>query len=334
MRFSSIMEGAAAALQPGPASVGPDFSAIFERALLKDESERRPSFRFNPSAVSRMCLYKRGRQIQDDQWVGVSAPNISLARLGLLGSGIHSEVQRRVYPHIGDRMFGEWMCPTCHASVIGMRPEAPCSGSIQTKDGRVILCDDHDRQDTGWRYREAYFQDRTLSNDDHHYWITTYLDGIYVDLDTWYVIELKTLAYTLYNEVYMRKSTNDDPRVVRDCVKNAKSRLPLPSHVAQAQICGSIVSRHIAAGDIPAPAAKYGGTAVLSMSRDSGDIKSSVSPPDDFPYLNLMSMMTSVKQAVENGRVDALKKKCKTRQAAKGCYLQDHCFPKKKRKKT
>jgi hypothetical protein len=323
----------------GPAPKPTPVREIVDAVLIKERADRWDSKAFNPSSLANTCVRKEVLKRLHQEWGDVvpdKAP-VELYRRFAAGTAVHDSYQSGLLGKSG-KLWGDWKCNSCGAFAVYQTIPEVCSNTVNVVDGetgqvRTFKCSDRLRAGSEWTYAEVKV--RSIS-DDQNYQIRGRADGVLIQDDGWYGLEMKSLTPEMFQGLYrvIGKDAEGEPNGTWT-LKPGGQPLPLDGHSFQGSLCTSMLFMDAHLGRIPLDPDKCRGTVILYINRDNFEEKEFIIPLDLGILDYTSGVIESVRMLVDQGNHELAPKKCSNRniEAAKRCKWRDECFPKKPRKK-
>jgi len=294
----------------------------------KQRTKSKKPTSFHPSSIINGCIVKEVFKRTLSEW---EEPQLEADKLRIMeaGNGTHDWMQSKVLSY-SSNLFGTWVCKHCRKESLGRIPEFRCRnvvtvGSIlaspeettRTSCFDVLLSDQ-----MPWEYKELKIYDPATN-------ISGRLDGIIINDGKWYILELKSTADDILNNVRRVKKEG------KMLLEEAHNFLPFAHHLDQASLYTTIIINRYAK-DWGLDPDKCGGYIVTYVSRDTYKTRSFRVKPNQNAYVFARDKIDTINELVERNQPLAGQKKCRDRNDtyAKECPFRLHCFPYKNKKVT
>jgi hypothetical protein len=305
-----------------------DLGDLINTTLIRKNREgRRTSQRFHPSSIPYMCDVKEAFKRVLNIWEDNQEWTVEAIKSTEGGTATHEWFQNGLMSRTG-MMWGNWRCRCCGAiSEACLKPHT-CANTVSIAprlgfSGSTRKCIEyHAKTADGFEYCEMRLEDT-----EHD--VSGKIDGILVDKDTWYVLELKSTTENILSA--LQKSVSGDVITL----KPGYDLLPMEKHVEQSAIyVGMIKQLYVDTGKWNLPP-NFGGAILIYISRETLSSRGFLLPVTEHAFNRVKERVKTIRSLVEKKQPLYGQKICTSRASApaKTCPFRLNCFPLKKAKK-
>lgn len=337
-----------------------------DRALAKRSPGRRSTwFRVgevnNPYACDRRLMLMASERIMTDR-VRRDAKSLQTMQVGI---AIHDSYQREFLGPTG-KLYGLWRCPSCHkhySDMAGTYPKELCPNTVtvggpEGSSTRECAAEQEyliSRSQAHWHYDELRVKDESLN-------LSGRIDGIWLESDGWYILEMKSMGTLPFQGLRKVKAKPAD-RIklgnpyVQHLLTHAPSNLPRNYHVTQAALYSHMLWDICMFGDgVDLDPAQFLGVIVMYIDRDTLEKRTFVKTRVDAEVAEALQILDRRREVLdrldlsvaedpdaEEARIAANREvafqfdpTCTNRnhRKAKECPWRTICFPYKKEEKN